>query len=167
MNRKHLVAIGVVIAVLLLLYWLFVAEDMNEMCIRDRVEGAESIEILGIDFGGTVAPHQLVLEEDYIFCGLPNRIPVGRYHSWVVDTKDFPEALAIKMCIRDSPYDCRSCNGCHHQYVFTNIVFIDFFCFIGGKGGGGFTRCLPRAVQCKLQSIYDRIWMKIPAHPIG
>ena len=29
MNRKHLVAIGVVIAVLLLLYWLFVAEHMN------------------------------------------------------------------------------------------------------------------------------------------
>ena len=29
MNRKHLVAIGVVIAVLLLLYWPFVAEDMN------------------------------------------------------------------------------------------------------------------------------------------
>ena len=29
MNRKHLVAIGVVIAVLLFLYWLFVAEDMN------------------------------------------------------------------------------------------------------------------------------------------
>lgn len=29
MNRKHLVAIGVVIVVLLLLYWLFVAEDMN------------------------------------------------------------------------------------------------------------------------------------------
>ncbi len=29
MNRKHLVAIGVVIAVLLLVYWLFVAEDMN------------------------------------------------------------------------------------------------------------------------------------------
>lgn len=29
MNRKHLVAIGVVIAVLLLLYWLFVGEDMN------------------------------------------------------------------------------------------------------------------------------------------
>ena len=29
MNRNHLVAIGVVIAVLFLLYWLFVAEDMN------------------------------------------------------------------------------------------------------------------------------------------
>ena len=31
------------------------------------------------------------------------------------------------------PYDCRSCNGCHHQYVFTNIVFIVFFYFNRGK----------------------------------
>ena len=31
------------------------------------------------------------------------------------------------------PYDCRSCNGCHHQYVFTNIVFIIFFIFYRGK----------------------------------
>ena len=31
------------------------------------------------------------------------------------------------------PYDCRSCNGCHHQYVFTNIVFIIFFIFDRGK----------------------------------
>ena len=30
------------------------------------------------------------LEEDYIFCGLPNRIPV-----WVVDTKELPDELAI------------------------------------------------------------------------
>ena len=29
MKRKQLVAIGVVIAVLLLLYWLFIAEDIN------------------------------------------------------------------------------------------------------------------------------------------
>ena len=29
MKRKHLVAIGVSIASLLLLYWLLVAEDMN------------------------------------------------------------------------------------------------------------------------------------------
>ena len=31
------------------------------------------------------------------------------------------------------PYDCRSCKGCHHQYVFTNIVFIIFFIFDRGK----------------------------------
>jgi hypothetical protein len=29
MNRKYLVTIGVVIAIILLLYWLFVAEDLN------------------------------------------------------------------------------------------------------------------------------------------
>lgn len=29
MKRKHLVTIGVSIAILLLLYWLLVAEDMN------------------------------------------------------------------------------------------------------------------------------------------
>ena len=29
MKRKHLVSIGVSIAILLLLYWLLVAEDMN------------------------------------------------------------------------------------------------------------------------------------------
>lgn len=37
----------------------------------------------------------IVLERDYIFEGLPDRIPVGRYHSWVVDTEEFPEALAV------------------------------------------------------------------------
>ena len=31
------------------------------------------------------------LEEDYIFCGLPDRIPVGRYHSWVVVRRTFPK----------------------------------------------------------------------------
>ena len=36
-----------------------------------------------------------IKNKDYIFSGLPTEIPVGRYHSWVVDTKDFPEALAI------------------------------------------------------------------------
>lgn len=37
----------------------------------------------------------LTLEEDYIFEGLAAKFPVGRYHSWVVDTEGFPEDLAI------------------------------------------------------------------------
>ena len=32
---------------------------------------------------------------DYIFSGLPTEIPVGRYHSWVVDTDGFPEELVV------------------------------------------------------------------------
>ena len=35
------------------------------------------------------------IEPDYLFSGLPAEIPVGRYHSWVVDTGNFPEELAI------------------------------------------------------------------------
>ena len=35
-------------------------------------------------------------EEDYLFRGLPATMPVGRYHSWVVDTEDFPtDTLAV------------------------------------------------------------------------
>lgn len=36
-----------------------------------------------------------IKNKDYIFDGLPTEIPVGRYHSWVVDTEGFPEELVI------------------------------------------------------------------------
>ena len=29
MKRKHLIAVGAIIAMVLLLYWLFIAEDLN------------------------------------------------------------------------------------------------------------------------------------------
>lgn len=35
------------------------------------------------------------LEADYIFHTLPSEIQVGRYHSWVVNTDDLPQCLAI------------------------------------------------------------------------
>lgn len=36
-----------------------------------------------------------IVEADYIFEGLPSTVQVGRYHSWVVDTVDFPDSLEI------------------------------------------------------------------------
>lgn len=33
--------------------------------------------------------------KDYIFNNLPDRIPVGRYHSWVVSEANFPSCLEI------------------------------------------------------------------------
>lgn len=33
--------------------------------------------------------------KDYIFKGLPERIVMGRYHSWVVSREEFPECLEI------------------------------------------------------------------------
>lgn len=36
-----------------------------------------------------------VTQPDYIFDGLPDRIDVGRYHSWVVDKDSLPDCLEI------------------------------------------------------------------------
>lgn len=36
-----------------------------------------------------------IKNKDYIFDGLPTEIPVGRYHSWVVDVDGFPEELVV------------------------------------------------------------------------
>lgn len=54
-----------------------------------------------------------IKNKDYIFSGLPTEIPVGRYHSWVVDTEGFPEELVITaissegqiMALRHREYD--------------------------------------------------------------
>ncbi|MCD8293305.1 MAG: aminodeoxychorismate/anthranilate synthase component II [Prevotellaceae bacterium] len=47
-------------------------------------------------FHGVQTPVRLLTEGDYIFDGLPAEFPVGRYHSWVVDTAGFPnEELSI------------------------------------------------------------------------
>ena len=32
---------------------------------------------------------------DYIFAGLPEHLDVGRYHSWVVDSKGLPDCLEV------------------------------------------------------------------------
>lgn len=60
---------------------------------------------IGEVFGGTltnigevvhgVATPCTITVRDYIYEGLPDRIEIGRYHSWVVDTKDFPECLEV------------------------------------------------------------------------
>ena len=40
-------------------------------------------------------------KDDYIFRGLPQEIPVGRYHSWVVDTDEFPDCLEVTAMSRE------------------------------------------------------------------
>uniref|UniRef100_UPI0026E3B5A3 aminodeoxychorismate/anthranilate synthase component II n=1 Tax=uncultured Muribaculum sp. TaxID=1918613 RepID=UPI0026E3B5A3 len=57
-----------------------------------------------------------ITASDYLFEGLPDKIEVGRYHSWVVDREDFPdnnlEVTAMSsdgniMAIRHRVYDVR------------------------------------------------------------
>ena len=45
-------------------------------------------------FHGIQSPVSLTAT-DYLFEGLPSTVQVGRYHSWVVDRKDFPECLEV------------------------------------------------------------------------
>ena len=42
-----------------------------------------------------VATPATITVKDYLFEGLPERIEVGRYHSWVVDTEGLPDCLEV------------------------------------------------------------------------
>lgn len=45
-------------------------------------------------FHGIQSPVTLTAT-DYLFEGLPSTVQVGRYHSWVIDRKDFPDCLEV------------------------------------------------------------------------
>lgn len=67
-----------------------------------------------------------ITASDYLFEGLPEEIPVGRYHSWVVDRENFPDTLEITavsqegyiMAIRHKNLDIRGIQF-HPESVLT------------------------------------------------
>lgn len=67
-----------------------------------------------------------ITANDYIFNGLPEEIPVGRYHSWVVDNDSLPDCLEVTaisaegyiMAIRHKEYDVRGIQF-HPESVLT------------------------------------------------
>lgn len=74
---------------------------------------------------GVATPCHITVD-DYLFEGLPQDIEIGRYHSWVVDTKDFPESLEVTsvsdegfiMSLRHKTYDIRGIQY-HPESVLT------------------------------------------------
>ena len=65
-------------------------------------------------FHGVQTPVRLLEDTgEYLFDHLPQTLPVGRYHSWVVDKEDLPESLVITaesqegqiMALRHRHYD--------------------------------------------------------------
>jgi anthranilate synthase component II len=50
---------------------------------------------LGQPMHGIATPVKIIDREEKLFAGLPERFKVGRYHSWVVDEKAFPDCLEI------------------------------------------------------------------------
>ncbi len=73
-----------------------------------------------------VASQVHITQADYLFSGLPETLEVGRYHSWVVDTEDFPECLEVTsvseegqiMSLRHKKYDVRGIQY-HPESVLT------------------------------------------------
>lgn len=67
-----------------------------------------------------------ITKKDYLFEGLPEKIEIGRYHSWVVDNDDFPDCLEVTsvsdegyiMSLRHKEYDIRGIQY-HPESVLT------------------------------------------------
>jgi anthranilate synthase component 2 len=65
-------------------------------------------------FHGIATPIE-VIKDDLLFKNLPSKFNVGRYHSWVVNRTDLPDALEITavdetnhvMAIKHKNYDVR------------------------------------------------------------
>lgn len=76
-------------------------------------------------FHGVQTPVEITAD-DYLFRGLPREIPVGRYHSWVVDRDTLPgclEATALSregyvMALRHREFDVRGIQF-HPESVLT------------------------------------------------
>lgn len=76
-------------------------------------------------YHGIATPCSIVAD-DPIFRGLPRRIEVGRYHSWVVDRENLPDCLEITaesddgqiMALRHRQYDIRGIQF-HPESVLT------------------------------------------------
>ena len=90
-------------------------KPMLGVCLGHQAIGevfGGSLENLSDVFHG-VATEGTQFGNDYIFCGLPRRMVMGRYHSWVVSRDGFPECLEITaesdegqiMALRHREYD--------------------------------------------------------------
>ena len=93
---------------------------------------------IGEVFGGTLLNTQevfhgvksdiTVIKDDILFNNLPKELEVGRYHSWVVSTENFPEDLEITavgpkreiMALRHKTYDVRGVQF-HPESILTPL----------------------------------------------
>ena len=78
----------------------------------------------GVATEGSILP--VGQDVDYIFRGLPSRITMGRYHSWIVDRDTLPSCLQVTaesdehqiMALRHKEYDIRGIQF-HPESVLT------------------------------------------------
>jgi len=86
--------------------------------------GAQLLNLSEVYHG--VATPATIRVDDYLFEGLPERIEVGRYHSWVVDAENLPDCLEVTsvsdegfiMSLRHKEFDIRGIQY-HPESVLT------------------------------------------------
>jgi len=77
-------------------------------------------------YHGVATQVNIVVDDEKLFTGLEKQIEVGRYHSWVVNTNDFPDDLEITsvdengqiMSLRHKTFDIRGVQF-HPESVLT------------------------------------------------
>ncbi len=77
-------------------------------------------------FHGVATTTDIVVDDEILFRGLPKKIEVGRYHSWVVDEHNLPSDLEITatdetgriMALRHKKFDVRGVQF-HPESVLT------------------------------------------------
>ena len=77
-------------------------------------------------YHGVATNVNILIDDEGLFDGLERQIEVGRYHSWVVNTADFPDILEITsvdesgqiMSLRHKTYDVRGVQF-HPESVLT------------------------------------------------
>lgn len=72
-------------------------KPMLGVCLGHQAIGeafGAKLENLSEVYHGVATPVTLK-QDDVLFAGLPKRVEVGRYHSWVVSHENFPDCLEI------------------------------------------------------------------------
>ncbi|UOK41385.1 MULTISPECIES: anthranilate synthase component II [Flavobacterium] len=77
-------------------------------------------------YHGVSTKVKITVPDEILYQGLPNEIEVGRYHSWVVNTSDFPDVLEVTstdengeiMSLRHKTYNVRGVQY-HPESVLT------------------------------------------------
>jgi anthranilate synthase component 2 len=77
-------------------------------------------------YHGVATQVNIIVDDETLFSGLEKQIEVGRYHSWVVNTEDFPDVLEITsvdengqiMSLRHKTHDIRGVQF-HPESVLT------------------------------------------------
>ena len=64
------------------------------MLFRSEVFGGKLRNLPNV-YHGVATPGHITETTDKLFCGIPEKFNIARYHSWAADEKKFPDVLQV------------------------------------------------------------------------